>query len=137
MSIQAQIINLLEDLQAKFGLTYLFIAHDLSVVEHISTRVAVMYLGKIVEIGDADKIYARPAHPYTRKLLEAVPVPDADVALKPASGPRGETPSPANPPSGCRFRTRCPLAVARCADEAPAAHHLSPTHRSLCHFSTP
>jgi peptide/nickel transport system ATP-binding protein len=101
----------------------------------VSDRIAVMYLGKIVEIGDADAIYARPAHPYTRKLLEAVPVPDADVAIRPLSGPRGETPSPANPPSGCRFRTRCPRAKAVCAEFEPALVQIRPGGQHVaCHF---
>jgi len=136
VSIQAQVLNLLRDLRDELGLTMLFVAHELGVVRYMSNRVAVMYLGRIMEIGSADEIFGNPRHPYTQSLLKAVP------RLEPVKRHRrpvlqGDVPSPLAIPSGCRFRTRCPLAVARCADEAPAAHHLSPTHRSLCHFSTP
>lgn len=121
VSIQAQIIRLLEDLRAEFGLTYLFIGHDLSVVRHICHRVAVMYLGKIVEIGDTDAIFSDPKHPYTRALLDAVPVPDPDVeAKRPHTYITGEVPSPTNPPSGCVFHPRCPKARESCRTEAPA-----------------
>ena len=134
VSIQAQVINLLEDLKARFGLTMLFIAHDLAVVEHICDRVIVMYLGKVMEIADADALYARPAHPYTQALLSAVPVPDPSrkrlrVALK------GDIPSPVNPPSGCVFRTRCPRAEALCAESAPPMRDIGPGHVSACHFA--
>jgi oligopeptide/dipeptide ABC transporter ATP-binding protein len=137
VSIQAQIINLLADLQSEMGLTYIFIAHDLSVVEHVSNRVAVMYLGKIAEIGPADQIYERPRHPYTKALLSAVPVADPDRA---ASRERvvlaGDVPSPVNPPSGCRFHTRCPKADQVCTVQDPpleAKFADGDAHRAACH----
>ena len=133
VSVQAQVINLLQDLQEKLGLTYLFIAHDLSVVEHISTRVAVMYLGKIVELGDAAALYKDPLHPYTKALLAAVPVPDPELRRK-RELLEGDIPNPANPPAGCRFHTRCPVAVARCQTDEPAMEEKAPGHFVACHL---
>jgi oligopeptide transport system ATP-binding protein len=136
VSILAQIINLLEDLQARLGLTYLFIAHDLSVVRHISDRVAVMYLGKLVELADRKAIYDEPLHPYTRALLSAVPIPDPKVeAKRERTVLRGEVPSPLNPPSGCVFHPRCPIAVDRCSAEVPALREIRPGHWAACHLA--
>jgi oligopeptide/dipeptide ABC transporter ATP-binding protein len=133
VSIQAQIINLLEDLQAELGLTYLFIAHDLAVVRHISDRVAVMYLGKIVEIADRRELYDNPVHPYTKALLAAVPIPDPALeAQRTHSVLMGEVPSPLNPPSGCVFHPRCPIAVERCRGEVPPLREITPGHWAAC-----
>jgi oligopeptide transport system ATP-binding protein len=136
VSIQAQIVNLLEDLQARLGLTYLFIAHDLSVVRHISDRVVVMYLGKIVEVADRKSVYENPVHPYTRALLSAVPIPDPKLeARRSRTVLRGEVPSPLTPPSGCVFHPRCPIAVGRCSAEVPALREIRPGHWGACHLA--
>lgn len=133
VSIQAQIINLLEDLREEYNLTYLFIAHDLSVVRHLCHRVAVMYLGRIVELADCDELYDNPMHPYTRALLSAVPVPDPEVEQgRDIRIVTGEVPSPINPPSGCVFHPRCPIAVDDCSKEVPALRELKPGHWVAC-----
>jgi len=135
VSIQAQILNLLQELQERLGLTYLFVAHDLSVVEHISDRVAVMYLGKIVELADSDTLYADPRHPYTQALLSAIPVPKPG-AKKMRIVLKGDVPSPARPPSGCRFHPRCRLADGdRCAREEPLLREITPGHWVACHYA--
>ena len=136
VSIQAQIVNLLEDLQKRLGLTYLFIAHDLSVVRHISDRVVVMYLGKVMEVADRLALYEDPLHPYTRALLSAVPIPDPNLeAHRERTVLRGEVPSPLTPPSGCVFHTRCPRAVARCSAETPVLREIRPGHWAACHLA--
>ncbi len=133
VSVQAHVINVLQEIREKRNLALIFISHDLAVVRNVSDRVAVMYMGKIVEIGEADHVYARPAHPYTRMLLEAVPMPDASVKLKPTSVDR-EMPSQSNPPSGCRFRTRCPLAARICTDVEPPLRRMPQGQLAACHF---
>jgi peptide/nickel transport system ATP-binding protein len=125
--VQAQILNLLEDMKARYGLTLVFIAHDLAVVKNVSDRVAVMYLGKLCEVSHPDELYAKPAHPYTAALLSAIPVPDPNVTGGARIELAGDPPSPIDPPSGCRFRTRCPRATERCAEEEPV---LRPVLRS-------
>jgi peptide/nickel transport system ATP-binding protein len=134
VSIRAQILNLLEEMKARYGLTLIFIANDLAVVKAISDRVAVMYLGKLCEIGAADAVFNRPAHPYTSALLAAIPQPDPD-APRPEKVVLGEPPSPLAPPSGCRFRTRCPLAEPRCAAEEPAMREIRAGQFAACHFA--
>ncbi|MCW5968474.1 MAG: dipeptide ABC transporter ATP-binding protein [Blastocatellales bacterium] len=135
VSVQAQIVNLMQDLQSQFGLTYLFISHGLAVVEHISTRVGVMYLGKLVELAPAAEIYSNPLHPYTQALLAASPAPDPDAArAQKAARVRlaGDAPTPLNPPSGCRFHTRCPAAIEACRKEEPPLVEVSPGHWAAC-----
>jgi len=136
VSIQAQVVNLLEDLQQQLGLTYLFIAHDLSMVRHISDRMAVMYLGKIMELADRNEIYLRPLHPYTQALMSAVPVPDPDVVEnRHRVILEGDLPSPSNPPVGCNFNTRCPFVKDICLQEEPQYVELQPGHWVACHFA--
>jgi oligopeptide transport system ATP-binding protein len=134
VSIQAQVINLLEDLQEQFGLTYLFVAHDLSVVEHISDRIAVMYLGRIVEVAPARELYTSPKHPYSEALLSAVPIPDPALKRK-RTVLQGDVPSPLNPPQGCHFHTRCPHAMERCRREVPALREIAPGRLAACHLN--
>jgi peptide/nickel transport system ATP-binding protein len=134
VSVQAQILNLLEDLKQKLGLTVLFISHNLAVVKHVSDRVAVMYLGRICEVASAKALYERPKHPYTRALLAAVPEPDPDRRMSPTKPMRGELPSPVDPPSGCRFRTRCPFAQDRCVHEEPKLSNVALDQQVACHF---
>jgi len=136
VSIQAQVVNLLEELQNRLGLTYIFVAHDLSMVRHISNRMVVMYLGKVMELADRNEIYLQPRHPYTRALMSAVPIPDPDkdrnrkrIILK------GDIPSPLNPPQGCNFNTRCPMAAEKCFQEDPEYREISPEHWVACHFA--
>ena len=136
MSIQAQIINLLEDLQKEFNLTYLFISHDLSVVQHISDTVGVMYLGNMVEFADKKEIFDNPLHPYTRALFSAIPIPDPTVKMNRIIL-EGSIPSPANPPSGCKFHTRCKECRAVCSEKAPRAMDMGGGHRVVCHIYDP
>ena len=133
VSVQAQILNLLEDMKAQYGLTLIFIAHDLAVVKNISDRVAVMYLGRLCEVGDPDVLYRQPAHPYTAALLSAIPVPDPSVRPDARQTLAGEIPSPLSPPSGCRFRTRCPRADERCRDEVPEMAQVGDDQFVACH----
>ena len=133
MSVRAQVLNLMKKMQQKRNLTYLFISHDLSVVRHVSDRVAVMYLGSVVEIADKQDLYGAPLHPYTRALLSAIPIPDANrkrnrIILE------GDVPSAYNPPSGCKFHTRCPYATDRCREEVPALRDMGDGHGVACHF---
>jgi peptide/nickel transport system ATP-binding protein len=134
VSVQAQILNLLQDLQAQFGLTYLFVAHNLSVIKHISNRVAVMYVGKLVELAEAPELFADPKHPYTEALISAVPKPDP-LAKKKRIVLAGEVASPSNPPSGCYFHPRCRYAKEVCKVETPALQEVSPGHLAACHFA--
>lgn len=135
VSIQAQVVNLLEDLQDRLGLTYLFVAHDLSMVRHICDRVAVMYLGVMVEIAERDELYERPRHPYTQALLSAVPLPDPrKERARKRTILTGDVPSPINPPTGCRFHPRCPIAVDRCKAEVPEWKDVAPGHKVACHL---
>ena len=135
--IQAQVLNLFERLRAELGLSYLFIAHDLALVKQVSDRVAVMYLGKLCEVGPGEAVYRQPLHPYTRALLDSVPgsaQAQAQAQARVTATIRGEPPSPVHPPSGCRFRTRCPRAAQRCADEEPGLRELATGHSVACHF---
>ncbi len=134
VSIQAQVVNMFEDLQQELGLTYLFIAHDLAIVKHISSRIGVMYLGKLVELADSDTLYAKPIHPYTQSLLSAIPIPDPKASrAQKRIVLQGDVPSPLNPPSGCRFRTRCPYATEQCAAEVPVFKEYETGHFAACH----
>jgi len=133
VSVQAQVLNLLEDLKAQYGLTLLFIAHDLAVVKNVSDRVAVMYLGKVCEVAGSDSLYGAPAHPYTKVLLESIPVPDPQVPFRGAAV-EGEPPSPVLPPSGCRFNPRCPVAQERCRAEEPTLREIAAGHYVACHY---
>jgi oligopeptide transport system ATP-binding protein len=135
VSIQAQVVNLLEKLQNELGLTYIFIAHDMSMVRHISSRVAVMYLGKIVELADRESLYNNPQHPYTKSLLSAVPIPNPKIERqRKRIILEGDIPSPENPPKGCRFHTRCPVAIERCKVDDPEFREIAPGHFAACHL---
>ena len=135
VSIQSQVVNMLEDLQEQLGLTYLFIAHDISVVRHISNRIGVMYLGNLVELTDSYELYRNPLHPYTKTLMSAVPIPDPDVTrARERLILQGELPSPIDPPSGCKFHTRCPFATERCKQEAPEFKEYESGHFAACHL---
>lgn len=135
VSIQSQVVNMLEDMQEELGLTYLFIAHDLSVVRHISNRIGVMYLGTMVELSTSYELNKNPLHPYTKTLISAVPVPDPEKSkTRQRIVLEGDIPSPINPPSGCRFHTRCPYATARCKEEVPEFRELAPNHWAACHI---
>jgi oligopeptide/dipeptide ABC transporter ATP-binding protein len=134
VSVQAQIINLLQDMKDRYGLTLIFIAHDLAVVKNVSDRVAVMYLGKLCEFGPPDEMYDHPVHPYTAALLKAIPVPDPSVRPEDREALKGEIPSPISPPTGCRFRTRCPKAQDKCAEEEPVVREVRPGRFAACHF---
>jgi len=134
VSVQAQVVNLMMEFQRDMGLSYLFIAHDLSMVRYISDRVGVMYLGQLVEMCESREIYKHPAHPYTQALLSAVPIPDPDLAAQAKPMLEGDIPSPLDPPTGCRFHTRCRHAMPRCCDETPAMKRLSPGHEAACHL---
>jgi len=136
VSVQAQVVNLLQDLQEQLGLTYLFISHGLSVVEHISTRVGVMYLGKLVEVASSEEIFRNPLHPYTKALLSAIPIPDPELRRE-RLPLKGDIPTATEPPSGCRFRTRCPIAESRCADEEPELIEVTPDHFVACMVVAP
>ena len=133
VSMQAQILNLLEDLKKKYHLTLIFIAHDLAVVKNISDKVAVMYLGKLCEVAQSDELYERPVHPYSKLLLDSCPEPDPSITIDKTVSDDGELPSPINPPSGCRFRTRCPFATEICSSEEPQMQEVRPDHYAACH----